>query len=52
MNFFDEAYEGTPPWDIGRPQGIFVQLVEKGLLRDGPVLDDGPSRLTPSRAGA
>lgn len=41
MSFFDEAYEGTPPWDIGRPQGVFVQLVEKGILRDSPVLDVG-----------
>jgi cyclopropane fatty-acyl-phospholipid synthase-like methyltransferase len=41
MSFFDEAYEGTPPWDIGRPQGVFVQLVEKGLLHESPVLDVG-----------
>ena len=41
MSFFDEAYEGTPPWDIGRPQGVFVQLLEKGILREGPVLDVG-----------
>jgi SAM-dependent methyltransferase len=41
MNFFDEAYEGTPPWDIGRPQGAFVQLVEKGTLGHNPILDVG-----------
>jgi len=41
MSFFDDAYEGTPPWDIGRPQGAFVQLVEKGVLHESPVLDVG-----------
>ncbi len=41
MTFFDEAYKGTPPWDIGRPQPVFVQLVETGVLREGPVLDVG-----------
>jgi len=41
MTFFDEAYGGTPPWDIGRPQPVFVQLVETGVLREGPVLDVG-----------
>ncbi len=38
---WDEMYEGTPPWDIGRPQPVFVQLVESGVLRDSPVLDIG-----------
>jgi SAM-dependent methyltransferase len=37
---FDEMYEGTPPWDIGRPQPVFVQLVESGGVR-GRVLDAG-----------
>ncbi len=41
MSFFDEAYEGTPPWDIGRPQPVFVQLVEGGMIREGPILDVG-----------
>jgi len=41
MSFFDEAYEGTPPWDIGRPQPVFVRLVERGILRASPVLDVG-----------
>lgn len=41
MSHFDQAYEGTPPWDIGRPQPAFVQLTEKGVLKDGPVLDVG-----------
>ncbi len=41
MNFFDEAYAGTPPWDIGRPQAAFVQLLETGRLRHNPILDVG-----------
>ncbi|HEX8939367.1 MAG TPA: class I SAM-dependent methyltransferase [Candidatus Limnocylindrales bacterium] len=38
--FFDHAYEGRPTWDIGRPQGAVVRLVEAGLVA-GPVLDVG-----------
>lgn len=41
MSFFDEAYRGTPPWDIGRPQTAFVHLFEKGLVHEGPALDVG-----------
>src|SRR2546422_3739323 len=41
MTSFNEMYEGTPPWDIGRPQPVFVQLVKKGILSEGPVLDVG-----------
>ena len=38
---FDASYVGsTPPWDIGRPQGAFVRLMETGELR-GRVLDVG-----------
>jgi SAM-dependent methyltransferase len=38
---FDAFYEeGTPPWDIGRPQAAFVRLVEAGEVR-GRVLDVG-----------
>lgn len=37
---FEEAYEGSPPWDIGRPQGAIVRAAEAGLLR-GSVLDVG-----------
>jgi len=40
MTFFDNAYEGTPTWDIGRPQGAVVRLAEAGLI-DGSVLDVG-----------
>jgi SAM-dependent methyltransferase len=37
---FAEAYEGTPPWDIGRPQPAFERVAEAGLV-SGPVLDAG-----------
>ena len=37
---FDESYLGTPPWDIGRPQPMFVALLEEGAIR-GRVLDAG-----------
>jgi SAM-dependent methyltransferase len=37
---FDAFYTGTPPWDIGRPQGAFRRLAESGLIT-GRVLDVG-----------
>ena len=37
---FDVSYQGTPPWDIGRPQPAFVELADAGLL-NGCVLDVG-----------
>jgi len=37
---FDASYVGTPPWDIGRPQPLFLALAEAGELR-GRVLDAG-----------
>ena len=37
---FDGMYAGTPPWDIGRPQPVFVRLAEAGAIR-GRVLDVG-----------
>ncbi len=40
MDFFDRAYRGTPPWDIGRPQKEFVELVRRGEIV-GSVLDIG-----------
>jgi len=40
MDFFDSAYKGTPPWDIGRPQKEFVELVRRGEIV-GSVLDIG-----------
>jgi SAM-dependent methyltransferase len=39
-NFFFEAYAGTPPWDIGKPQDAFIQLEESGEIT-GDVLDAG-----------
>ena len=40
MDFFNAAYQGTPPWDIGRPQKEFVELVRRGEIT-GSVLDIG-----------
>jgi cyclopropane fatty-acyl-phospholipid synthase-like methyltransferase len=40
MEFFNSAYRGTPPWDIGRPQKEFVDLVRRGEIT-GSVLDIG-----------
>ena len=37
---FDPLYSGTPPWDIGRPQAVFLALAKTGRLR-GRVLDVG-----------
>jgi SAM-dependent methyltransferase len=38
--FFDAAYRGTPPWEIGRPQPALAELAEAGAFR-GRVLDVG-----------
>ncbi len=40
VSFFDTAYEGSPPWDIGRPQGAVVRLEREGRIV-GDVLDLG-----------
>jgi len=40
MEFFDNAYLGTPTWDIGRPQAAIVRLATAGLIAS-PVLDVG-----------
>jgi ubiquinone/menaquinone biosynthesis C-methylase UbiE len=37
---FDAFYASTPPWDIGRPQPVFLSLAEAGAIR-GRVLDVG-----------
>jgi SAM-dependent methyltransferase len=37
---FDASYQGTPPWDIGRPQPVFLDVADAGLL-SGRVLDAG-----------
>jgi SAM-dependent methyltransferase len=39
-NPFDAMYQGTPPWEIGRPQPAIVRAVDAGLVR-GAVLDVG-----------
>jgi cyclopropane fatty-acyl-phospholipid synthase-like methyltransferase len=39
-NRFEEAYKGTPPWDIGRAQPAFERIAGAGLVT-GPVLDAG-----------
>jgi ubiquinone/menaquinone biosynthesis C-methylase UbiE len=41
MGFWDDAYRTTPPWDIGRPQPAFVELVRNRELNPGRVLDVG-----------
>ncbi len=38
--FFNSAYRGLPPWEIGRPQREIVLLAEAGEIR-GRVLDVG-----------
>jgi SAM-dependent methyltransferase len=40
MEFFEKAYRGRPPWDIGRPQREFVCLEESGEI-SGDILDVG-----------
>lgn len=37
---FDHLYDGTPPWDIGRPQPVFARLADGGAIT-GRVLDVG-----------
>src|SRR4029077_17274591 len=37
---WNSAYEGSPPWDIGRPQPNFVMLADAGKFQ-GRVLDVG-----------
>ena len=40
MDFFEQVYRGSPPWEIGRPQREFVALEESGEIA-GDVLDVG-----------
>jgi SAM-dependent methyltransferase len=37
---FDDAYTGTPPWEIGRPQPALAELFDSGAVT-GRVLDVG-----------
>jgi cyclopropane fatty-acyl-phospholipid synthase-like methyltransferase len=41
---WEEAYQGTPPWDIGFPQPAIEELVSKGELKPGRDLDLGCGR--------
>ena len=41
MISWEDAYKTRPPWDIGRPQPAFVELVQAGELNKGRVLDVG-----------
>jgi SAM-dependent methyltransferase len=41
LNSWEDAYKTTPPWDVGRPQPAFVELVRVGELNTGSVLDVG-----------
>jgi len=40
MNFFNEAYRGVPPWDIGRPQPVFAKLAVSEDMGD-EIIDVG-----------
>ena len=37
---FTAAYDGTPPWDIGRPQPAIVKAADAGIV-EGRVIDLG-----------
>jgi len=39
-DWFESAYHGTPPWDIGSPQPAIMRLAETGQIT-GSVLDVG-----------
>jgi SAM-dependent methyltransferase len=40
MRNWDNAYQSTPPWEIGRPQNVFIRLEREGALI-GSILDIG-----------
>lgn len=40
MSHFDSSYDGNPPWDIGKPQQVFINLVAHNEIK-GPVIDVG-----------
>ena len=42
--FWDEAYKGTPPWDVGHPQPAFEGLIMSGEIKPGRALDIGCGR--------
>ena len=40
-DWFDRVYrDGSAPWDIGRPQSVWIRLADEGVIRS-PVLDSG-----------
>jgi len=41
LSSWEDAYKTVPPWDVGRPQPAFVELVRAGELNRGKVLDVG-----------
>jgi SAM-dependent methyltransferase len=41
LSSWEDAYKTTPPWDVGRPQPAFVELVRARELNQGRVLDVG-----------
>ena len=41
MSSWEDAYKTVSPWDIGRPQPAFVELVRIGELNRGNTLDVG-----------
>jgi SAM-dependent methyltransferase len=41
LSSWEDAYKTVPPWDVGRPQPAFVELVRLGELNRGRVLDVG-----------
>jgi len=41
MNWWESAYAGSPPWDIGAPQPEIIKLVENNEIPKGRVLDIG-----------
>jgi len=41
LGSWEDAYETVPPWDVGRPQPTFVELVRARELNKGRVLDVG-----------
>jgi ubiquinone/menaquinone biosynthesis C-methylase UbiE len=41
---WNEAYKGTPPWDIGHPQSVFEALIKDGEITPGRALDMGCGR--------
>ncbi|WP_440945098.1 class I SAM-dependent methyltransferase [Methanosarcina sp. T3] len=42
--FWDEAYKGTPPWDVGHPQSAFEGLIKSREIKPGRTLDIGCGR--------